>query len=328
VEVIQWWAPIAWLLLAAAVVAAVVLIRRRRAKADAASLPVANTDRLTGLDSYRRAIARYRLLISLIAVAVIVLLAAAAGLTARFSTTTSYQPDLRNRDIVLCLDVSGSMVDYDARVVDVFADLATRFEGERLSLVVFNASAVTYFPLTSDYDYIISQFDTLQSEFTSGTDDFYAGTLIGNGSSLVGDGLASCVTRFDALDQERSRSVVLVTDNLVAGAPIFTLPEASDLAKDRSVRVYGINPGDTTAKGYLESLAIEFQDAVENTGGGYYALDDPGTIPTIVDSITAEQAALSKGPVQYIHDDQPGAWVWLALLGLGALFVVGWRLGR
>lgn len=327
-EVIQWWAPLAWLVLVALVVLAVVLVRRRRTRADAAALPIAHSERLTGLDSYRRAIARYRWLIGVIAVAVIVLIAAAAGLTARFSTTTSYQPDLRNRDIVLCLDVSGSMVDYDARVVDVFADLATRFEGERLSLVVFNASAVTYFPLTSDYEYVIAQFDQLQSEFASGTDDFYAGTLIGNGSSLVGDGLASCVTRFDALDQERSRSVVLVTDNLVAGAPIFTLPDAAQLAKDRNVRVYGINPGDTTAKGYLDSLATEFQGAVETTGGGYYALDDPDTIPTIVDAITAEQAALSKGPVQYVHSDQPGPWVWLALFGLGSLFVVAWRLKR
>ena len=326
-EVIFWWMPIAWIVVIAAVVATVALLRRRR-EADLSALPVANSDRLTGLASYRRALARYRWLVAALAAGIVLLLVASIGITARFASVTVSQTDLRNRDIVLCLDVSGSMVDYDDRVLDVFTDLADEFEGERLSLVVFNASAVTYFPLTSDYDYVQTQFAKLQAEFTSGDTEYYTGTLIGNGSSLVGDGLASCATRFDSPDQERSRSVVLVTDNLVAGEPIFTLEEAGSLARDRGIRVYGINPGDTEAKTYLDDLAVEFKEVVEGTGGGYYALDDPGTIPTIVDQITAQQAQLSKGPIQLVRSDEPAVWVWLAFLGLAGLFFVGWRLRR
>ena len=326
-EVILWWMPLVWLVATAIVVVGAILLRRRHTS-ETTALPVANSDRLTSLPSYQRAMARYRLLIGLLLAGVVLLLLTTAGLTARFASVTAVQPDLRNRDIVLCLDVSGSMIDYDTRVVDVFSDLAKEFEGERLSLVVFNASAVTYFPLTSDYDYVQTQFSRLQAEFTSGNDEYYTGTLIGNGSSLVGDGLASCATRFDSPDQERSRSVVLVTDNLVAGEPIFTLEEAGALARDRGIRVYGINPGDTAAKTYLDDLAVEFQEVVEQTGGGYYALDDPSTIPTIVDQITAQQAELSKGPVQLVRSDEPAIWVWLAFFGLAGLFFVGWRLRR
>jgi hypothetical protein len=327
-EVIFWWASLAWLVVIGAVVALVILWRVRRAKKDAAPLPVAHSERLTGLPGYRAALVRYRtLLISFAAVLVVVLLASVA-LTMRFASVRVESIDEHNRDIVLCLDVSGSMVDYDARVLDVFSELATKFEGERLSLVIFNASAVTYFPLTSDLSYIQSQFTRLQEEFDSPDLEYYDGTLIGDGSSLVGDGLASCAVRFDSAGEERSRSVILVTDNLVAGEPIFTLPEAGTLATDRGVRVYGVNPGDSEAKNYLDDLAVEFEDTVLATGGSYFALDDPSAIPSIVSQISSQQAALTEGPVQVVYNDEPGVAVWLALLGLLGLFGLAWRLKR
>ena len=61
---------------------------------------------------------------------------------------------------MLCLDVSGSMIAYDAAVLEVFEQLTEEFTGERISMVVFNASAVTYFPLTNDYDYIVAAIGT------------------------------------------------------------------------------------------------------------------------------------------------------------------------
>ena len=326
-EVIFWWMPIAWIVVIAAVVATVALLRRRR-EADLSALPVANSDRLTGLASYRRALARYRWLVAALAAGIVLLLVASVGITARFASVTVSQTDLRNRDIVLCLDVSGSMVDYDDKVLDVFTELADEFEGERLSLVIFNASAVTYFPLTSDYRYAQAQFARLKSEIATGDQGFYPGTGFGDGSSLVGDGIASCVTGFDSPTQQRSRSVILVTDNLTAGKPIFTTTDAAALAVDRSVRIYGINPGDAASKQYLDALAVELRDAVLSTGGGYFPLDDPSTIPSIVDSITAQQVAATRGPTRIEKQDQPEPWIWLAYLALTGLFVVSWRVRR
>jgi len=327
-EVIFWWMPLLWLVVIAGVVAAMLWLRRKRGARDATSLPIANSERLTTLPGYARALRRYRLLLAGVCASIVILLLMGIGLTMRFASVDVRQPELKSRDIVLCLDVSGSMIDYDSEVVDVFSDLAEQFEGERISLVIFNASAVTYFPLTSDYDYIQKQFAKLQEEFVSPDQSYYEGTLIGDGSSLVGDGLASCATKFDSPDAPRSRSVILVTDNLIAGEQIFTLPEAGQLAADRRVRVYGINPGDSEAKEYLDDLATEFKQVVEATGGGYYALEDPDNIPAIVDSITAEQAALMKGPVQLVRNDEPGFFVLLAFLGVAGLFVLGWRLKR
>ena len=324
-ELIFWWTIPVW---AALVVVVALLLRRRRAERAAVSLPIAHRDRLTSLPGYARALGRYRRLLVLIVASLAVVLFGAVALTARPASVASVQPELKNRDIVLCLDVSGSMVDYDKEVLDVFGELAQQFTGERISLVVFNASAVTRFPLTSDYDYISNQLTELREQFDSTDSDYYRGTLYGNGSSLVGDGLASCAVRFDSPDQERSRSVILVTDNLIAGKPVFTLPEAGELARSRGVRVYGINPGDTEAKAYLAELATEFRTVVDGTGGAYYALDDPATIPSIVDDITAQQAASMTGEPELVLVDQPAFGVLLAFLGLAGFFALVWRLRR
>ena len=328
-EVTYWWLAPIWLVVIAGVVWLVLRRERKRDAAAAASLPVANSERLTQLPGYRRALARYRALVFGLVASIVLVLVAGVGLSMRFARLDVTQPDLKNRDIVLCLDVSGSMIDYDTEVVDVFSDLAEKFQGERISLVVFNASAVTYFPLTSDYDYIQKQFAQLQDEFAADEEGtYYRGTLLGDGSSLVGDGLATCAVRFDATDEPRSRSVILVTDNLIAGDPIFTLPEAGDLASERGVRVYGINPGDTDAKDYLDGLAREFEQVVTSTGGSYFALDDPRGIPSIVDEITAQQAALMRGPVQLVRADEPAFFVGLGALGLAGIFVLAWRVRR
>lgn len=324
---IAWWAPLVWLAAAGAVVCAVVWVRRRR-RGRAAGIPIAHRERLTELPAYRSAMSRYRLLVAGFVVTLVAVIGAGALLTARPATVSLVTPDLNNRDIVLCLDVSGSMIDYDAVVLEKFQQLATEFTGERISLVVFNASAVTYFPLTADYDYISAQLDRLVGEFNDPAAPYYGGTLIGDGSSLVGDGLASCVVRFDKTETDRSRSVILVTDNFVAGQPIFTLAQAAALAADRGVRVYGINPGDSSSRDYLDNLAVEFQSAVLDSGGAYYALDDPSVVPEVVDQITSEQASVLPGTPQVQVTERPQPWIWLAFAGLTSLAVFGWRLRR
>ncbi|CAN5318570.1 VWA domain-containing protein [soil metagenome] len=325
---IAWWAPLVWAA-ASAGVAVLVVRRSRRARTKSADrLPVAHAERLTALPAYRRALAAYRAMVVGLVVCVVALIALSAVLTARPATVTLTNPELHNRDIVLCLDVSGSMISYDEAVLDVFGSLTREFTGERISLVVFNASAVTYFPLTNDYDYIAQQLDRLATEFSDNEQSYYDGTLLGNGSSLVGDGLASCVTRFDRTEDERSRSVILVTDNIVAGEQIFTLPQAAELALDRGVRVYGINPGDTTAKDYLREYSVEFEKAMADSEGAYYPLDDPAVVPSVVESIEAEQAAVIPGAPLVTRTEHPEVFVLVAFGALGGLLLLAWRLKR
>lgn len=326
-----WWMPVAWLVVIALVLGIVLWVRSRsKARREAAAIPVAHSERLTSLPSYRRAIRRYRAFLITGVIVVGVAIVSAVVLSSRPVSITSYQPEMRNRDIVLCLDVSGSMVEYDAAVVETFSTLVSEFDGERIGLVLFNASAATYFPLTADYRFVEEQLDVLMADLTSPNSDysFTNGTLLGNGSSLIGDGLGSCVMRFDDVESDRSRSIVLATDNYVAGEQIMTLPEAGEYAESRDVTVYGLNPGDIDSKDYIAQLAEEMRDVVTSTGGAYYALDDPSLVPSIVNSIQREQTTLLTGPPQLVRNDEPTWPIVAGLLGTALIMFVGWRLKR
>lgn len=298
---------------------------RRRSRRTPTGFAIAHPERLTALPAYRRAQSTYRFAVATVATIAFVLVGAALGLAARPASLSVRYPDLANRDIVLCLDVSGSMVAYDSALVKVFGDLVKGFDGERISLVVFNASAVTYFPLTSDYSYIEKQLSVIDTQFGSGDGSYFDGTTIGDGSSLIGDGLASCTLRFDSLDQKRSRSIILATDNVLIGRPIFTLPQAGALARTGGIRVYGLNPSDGGKDDYLRALSNEYRSVVESTGGAYFAVDDPKAVPSIVDSIGAQQAVASRGFGQIVQADQPQTLSLLMLGGLIPLLLLAWR---
>ncbi|SMG36285.1 vWA domain-containing protein [Agreia pratensis] len=317
-----------WILLGLVpVVVAVIVVprlRRRRQRSDA-DVPVAHTGRLTRLPGFVAAVSRMRGLSIVTLVVVSLFIATAALLAARPITTSTEKPAKFTRDVVLCLDVSGSMTDVDIDVLERFKELSEGFEGERLALVIFNSSAAQVFPLTDDYDYIAQQLESVRSSL-DGTGEFgdaFGGTLTGEGASLIGDGLASCVLTFDRTDEKRSRSVVLATDNDINGTPIMTLDEAGAFAKSRDVRVYGIDPS-VTSPGASEDSA-EFQRVADSTGGDYFVLESADTVPTIVDGIEATEAALVDDEPKLIVSDQPTPLVVLSLVLLASLLVLAWR---
>ncbi len=140
----------------AATVAVHRLLSHRTARATSA---VANSAALTALPEYRRALRAHRIRMAVLAASAVLLGGAALLGAARPVDTTVERPETRNRDIILCLDISGSMAAYDAELVSTFKRLVTSFEGERIGLVIFNSSAATVFPLTDDYDFINEELD-------------------------------------------------------------------------------------------------------------------------------------------------------------------------
>jgi len=228
---------------------------------------------------------------------------------------------------VLCLDVSGSMIGADEKVLQYFADLAERFRGERMALVLWDAQPVTIFPLTDDYPYIQRTLGEIEASVnlfsgSGGAGDqppIEAGTSAPDASSLIGDGLASCVQRFDNGDKERSRTIVLATDNELAGEPLLSLTEATDLAVDADVRVYGLAP-------FASWSADEMNDELVRTGGEVFGLTDLSGSQVIIDAVLSDQAATLDGVPELAITDAPGGWLLLAVLGLwgvaGAVWLV------
>lgn len=305
----------------AAVVAGVLLGARRRGGA-AAGARVARAERVRALPSVARAVrVRIVALAGVLALAVVAL-AGSAVVAARPMAERVIQPETRSRDVMLCLDVSGSMTDVDAEVLELFSRLAEDFEGERVGLTIFNSSPVQVFPLTDDYAFVREHLDSIRASFDYVEDipEFWVGTLNGPGASLVGDGLAACALGFDNPDQERSRSIILATDNEVNGAETVTLEEAGAYAASLGVRVYAIDP---VTEGSETGAALKAM--AEGTGGRYYGLHDTTTVAGIVDEVHAQDAAVLRGQPRIVKVDAPGAWPVVIAVAAFALVLVGWR---
>ena len=328
-----------WLLPAAALAAAgAAWVAVRHRQVDVRRRPAAHSDRLTMLPEYQDALRRHRRWLAAAGIACAALLASAAVAAARPVQLTTTVPEQRNRDIMLCLDVSGSMSSADAAVVEVFAELAREFDGERIGLTIFESTGSQVFPLTDDYGYARDQLLLARDAFEGkpGSSGFLDGTWGGRGSSLIGDGLASCLSGFprtqdrdaaaDGTAAKRSRSVVLATDNYVSGNPILTLSQAAALARDRTVRVYALNPGDLDYGSDAGQPAAQLRTAAESTGGSYHALDNPGAVPGIVAAVQETEATALKGTPRAVVSDQPVLPLGVAVLSGIALGAALWRM--
>ena len=257
----QWpFAIVAAIVILAVVIAAFLWPLNRRRRIQHSAGPLDHLDRLRALPRDQHLV-QARLLRHLIQV-VCVLVAATclAALVGRPAKPDEDWQQRRNHDVVLCLDVSGSMADVDRDVIGAYRKLADSLGGNRIGLVAFDSAAVTIFPLTDDADYIDSQLAQFSHDLDRGP---IPGSRAGaSGSSLIGDGLASCLQRFDGSDDRRGRTVVLATDNQLSGTPIFSLNEAIRQAAREKVLVQGIAPSEADA-----TAVSVLHDAVAHTRG-------------------------------------------------------------
>lgn len=323
-----------WMIAAWAAIALVVAVvggrRHRRQRRSADQALVAHVGRLTQLPRWQRAARRYRRLIGATLVAASAVILGAGALSARVVHTTVTRPEFHSRDIMLCLDVSGSMAEVDAKIVGIFAQLTRGFRGERVGLTLFDSSSVNVIPLTDDYAYIATQLRAAKrsfgSSFDPGTVSIYEGTNLGSGSSLIGDGLASCVDRFDHPNARRSRSIVLATDNQVSGAQLVTLPQAAAFARKRKVRVYGLNPNDYSSDTYASEEAESFRAAALATDGDYWSIDSDRAVAGILRQIKAQDSARFRAAPRRVTTDTPRALGLAVLAGVVLLLGALWRL--
>ncbi|MCT1550005.1 vWA domain-containing protein [Brevibacterium casei] len=320
--VVMFW----WLALALLVLAALAVVVFRRPRRTVSSLPVAHSARMTSLPGFRRAMRRkMTLTAAFLGVIALTGLGALAGV-ARPAWIETVNPEKKLRDVMLCLDVSGSMLGYDADLLAAYQELVERFDGERIGMTVFNATAVSAFPLTDDYDMVQNYLEDAEQGFrtwgSEGTDYSWSTSPpnIG-GSSLIGDGLVSCIDNFDRKDEDRSRSIVFATDNMLAGEPLFELNEAADIAVEANVRIYSLSPPSILATTQTQEL----RSVSDRTGGKQFDMGSATTIDRIVSEIQSQEAQNTPGRSYTIVHDMPAAPLLIAAFGLIGVFVLAWR---
>jgi len=157
-----------WVVIAAVVAAGLIGWFARKPPAVRRNVTwVANASYLPTLPSFRSRMSRYRLLLGVVGVILLGTTIATGFLAARPVERQVRSDELATRDIVLCLDVSGSMLEFDTQVVDRFLELLPSFNGERIALSIWNSTSRTVFPLTDDYTLVEEELGTPRRCWTS-----------------------------------------------------------------------------------------------------------------------------------------------------------------
>ena len=309
---------------------------------------IANSALLLSSPLVRGRVRRRRYLHALLGVLLVIGLVSAALVAGRPVDRSVRSDGLASRDIVLCLDVSTSMLSVDVQILDTFTKLLDTFEGERVALVAWNTTAQTMVPLTDDYDLLRSQFreagdaldfrPTLYNPMSDKYSQTFSGTMLTDvqASSLVGDGLASCSLAFDANQvEDRSRSIVLASDNQVVDPDhqqVYSLNDAADLSARENIRLFslfGSDPStvDPSLTGMTLTQAREnLKTVTEDHSGFFYEVDDPKAVERIVKELEADQATMLEGDSEVRVTDVPqGYAVWLVTAVVALLVVTAWR---
>lgn len=200
-------------------------------------------------------------------------------------------------DIVVAIDVSGSMAAQDfqprnrlAVAKEVVAEFVRRRVTDRIGLVVFAGKSLTKSPPTTDTAVLLRQLD-----------DVRLGVL--PDGTAIGSGLATSLTRLRR-SQARSRVIVLVTDGANNAGEIDP-GTATDMARALEVRVYTVlvgrggqvpmpvrvqDPftGEIREKTILTEVTIDeglLKNIADRTGGEFFRATDSAALRTIFGKI-------------------------------------------
>ena len=226
-------------------------------------------------------------------------------------------------DIVVCMDVSGSMLsrDFQPNRLVVAREMAAEFIRnrpiDRISLVIFAGESYTMSPLTTDKNTLLTQVTTLQSG------------LLEDGT-LIGEGLATAVERLSE-SKAISKVVILLTDGKeeMTEDRIIDPLTALEIAKTRGIKVYtigmaqeGYTPVEektkTTTKSKETIDETLLKRIASETGGEYFRARDKKGLKEIYDRIDKlekvkiEQSAFKRTEEKFLL---------FVLLALGLLFI-------
>ncbi len=235
--------------------------------------------------------------------------------------------DAEGIDIVLAIDVSGSMLARDFKPDRITAAkevagsfIADRF-GDRIGLVAFAGEAFTQSPLTTDQ----GTLQTMLGRIRSGVIE--DGTAIGNG-------LATAINRLRESDA-KSKVIILLTDGVNNRGEMAPLM-AADIAADMGIKVYTIGVGTRGKAPYpvvdmfgnmsFQSVDVEIDEQTlesiaERTGGKYFRATDKEKLQAIYDEInTLEKSKVEISDFTVFHEEF-AAWLLAAMALLLLEFV-------
>jgi Ca-activated chloride channel homolog len=193
-------------------------------------------------------------------------------------------------DIVLALDISGSMLaeDFQPNRIEAAKSVAQDFiagrTNDRIGLVIFSGESFTQCPLTVDYGVL----KTLIKQLKSG--------MIEDGTA-IGLGLANAVNRLKE-SKAKSKIIILLTDGVNNRGEIDPVT-AAQIAQTFDIRVYTVGVGTIGEAPYpmqtpfgirYQMIPVDLDEKAlsqiaEMTGGKYYRATDNKKLKAIYQEI-------------------------------------------
>jgi len=232
-------------------------------------------------------------------------------------------------DIVLGLDVSGSMQALDFRIdhqrvnrIEVVKSVVSKFIDERpddrIGLIAFAGAPYLVSPITLDHDWLQQNLERVT---VGGTDD----------GTAIGSAIAAAVNRL-RLTPAKSKVVILLTDGVNNTGKISPLA-AAEAARAMGVKVYTVGVGvrgdapipvrDAAGNTRLIMAKVDvdektLQAVADETGGKFYRATDTDSLQKIYEQINRfEKSAQTVQKFERTEELYPWALIpSLAILGL------------
>ena len=219
------------------------------------------------------------------------------------------------RDLILAVDISGSMDQADFRGSDgqtltrldgvkrVIKDFIARRHGDRIALILFGTRAYVQVPFTQDLATAQQLLDQTQ-------------VGMAGQQTAIGDTIGLAIKTFEK-STAKQKLLILLTDGNDTASRVP--PEhAADIARQNGVAVYTIGVGDPAASGENRVDLGVLQAVASTTGGRFFRAEDGAQLQAIYADIDrlapAALQTLSWRPKLPLFQWPLGAAVLLALL--------------
>ena len=237
------------------------------------------------------------------------------------SSSTNSTSNIEGIDIVMAMDVSGSMLARDLKpdrltaAKRVASDFVNDRPGDRMGLVIFSGESFTQVPLTTDHGVMLNML----AEMKNG--------LIEDGTA-IGDGLATAISRLK--DSEAiSKVVILLTDGMNNAGSVDPYT-AAEIAKLYGIRVYTIGVGSygtapfpvqTPFGTQIQQMKVDIDEKLlttiaNSTGGKYFRATSNQKLDEVYQEIDQlERSKIEVTEFRRLHEEFYPLVAWaLALL--------------
>ncbi|WP_297719388.1 VWA domain-containing protein [uncultured Porphyromonas sp.] len=222
-------------------------------------------------------------------------------------------------NIVLALDISGSMLakDLQPNRFEAAKSVAGEFVSSRpydnIGLVVFAGESYTQCPLTTDHAVLLNMINSVEMGLV-------------NDGTAIGSGLATAVNRLKEI-KEGSKVVILLTDGTNNSGTIAPVT-AAEIAASFGIRVYTIGVGTMgealfPIQTYLGieyvNMPVEIDEAslkqiASTTGGQYFRATDNNSLHKIYEEIDQLEKVKMKVESFTQKEELFPPYLWVALI--------------